>query len=114
MNKKISGKLTPASSTARRGLSLEAKQQLQRSAIGAIRAQIDQLDYEEKIRLFQQLEVIEGIRVGAVTAEGLSKAGVTIIKNRESLHGRQKTIYTKRVKRLLFASVNGASAKTKG
>ena len=94
-------------------LPAQAKRESQSDPVARAQVRIQQLNYEEQIGLFQLLEVIEGIRMGTVTAQGLSKAGLAIIKTGEGFNGKEKEMYIEQVKRLLFDSINSDPKKAK-
>ena len=67
---------------------------------------IEKMEFDEKIELFQQLEVAQGIRKEIRKIDELSLKSQEIIKKYEKLPTkRAKTIYAEKVKTEVFSSL---------
>lgn len=75
-------------------------------------ASIQKLDFDEKIELFQQLEIAQGIRKGEKSLKALSTASQQILHKYESLPSeREKTLFAERVKNQVYASLKKTIAE---
>lgn len=73
---------------------------------------IDSLESGEKIILFQQLEIAQGLRKGTKTMDGLSQTSRKIIMKYDCLRDeRQKNMFAERVKNQIFNSVKKSLAQ---
>ena len=70
---------------------------------------IEKMDFDEKIELFQQIEIAQGLRKGNKADDVLSSASRHILRKYEYLSSnREKAIYAERVKNQLYDSLKKA------
>ena len=73
---------------------------------------IEKLEFDEKIELFQQLEIAQGIRKGEKSARALSTASQKILHKYDALPSeREKNIFANRIKNQVFDSLKKNIAK---
>ncbi len=69
-------------------------------------ASIDSLESGEKIVLFQQLEIAQGLRKGQKSMDGLSLTSQRIVRRYDLIRDeQQKYIFAERIKNQIFNSV---------
>lgn len=72
------------------------------------------LDFDERIELFQQLEIAQGIRRGEKSIKALSTVSQQILRKYESLPSeREKTVFAERVKNQVFSSLKKSITEDK-
>lgn len=77
-----------------------------RNAMLRATAIIDKLDFDEKIELFQQLEIAQGIRKGDKSLKALSPVSQQILNKYENLPSESaKAVFAERVKNQVFYSL---------
>lgn len=75
-------------------------------------ASIERLDFDEKLELFQQLEIAQGLRKGEKSLKALSVASQQIIRKYETLPTeREKTDFAEGVKNRVYASLKKTIAE---
>lgn len=75
--------------------------------------EIEKMKFDEKLELFQQLEIAQGIRRGQRTDEVLPLAARKIIKKYETIPtDRQKNKYAENVKERIFISIRNSIAES--
>lgn len=75
-------------------------------------ATIEKLEFDEKIELFQQLEIAQGIRKGEKSLKTLSTVSQQILHKYETLPSeREKNIFAEKVKNQVFASLKKTIAE---
>lgn len=73
---------------------------------------IERLDFDEKLELFQQLEIAQGIRKGEKSLKALSVVSQQILHKYETLPTeREKAVYAEGVKNRVYASLQKTIAK---
>ena len=85
---------------------------VRRKAIWQAVTTIEKLEFDEKIELFQQLEIAQGIRQGEKSVRALSIASQKILHKYDTLPSeREKNIFANRIKNQVFDSLKKNIAK---
>lgn len=79
---------------------------VRRKAISQVVTSIEKMDFDEKIELFQQMEIAQGIRKGEKSVKMLSTVSQDMIRKYEALSSRKdKDIYAEKIKSQIYASL---------
>ena len=85
---------------------------VRRKAMSQVVASIERLDFDEKLELFQQLEIAQGLRKGEKSLKALSVVSQQIMRKYEALPTeREKTVFAEGVKNRVYASLKKTIAE---
>ena len=85
---------------------------VRRKAISQAIASIERLDFDEKLELFQQLEIAQGIRKGEKSIRALSTVSQQILRKYETLPTeREKAVFAEGVKNRVYTSLKKTIAE---
>ena len=69
-------------------------------------AVFDKMDADEKIELFQQLEIAQGVRIGVRSVKALSPESQKILSRYDAIQtARGKKVYAEKIKSQVFSSI---------